>query len=451
MAEYKSDNMDLAEVQKRLVGSRMRLLNTQPFYAMLLLGLRLSVDYAANTAYTDGARIAFNPDFLESLSEDELDFVMMHEVLHVALLHCYRGEGWNQYIFNIACDIVVNSNIFYSMAGLKKNIKILGEVPMNKTPSGEDGYLYTAEEVYKMLMKSAKYITVTVKGRADSGLPSSDPQKGHGNDKNKNGPGNTEKNGKSGPGGSMESDTGTDVGQNGRFDDHGYWQVETDSRIERDTWIERVLEAAEIASTIADKTRGKTPLGAERMLNKLRKPETDWREVLRNFIEEDVSDYSFSPPDRRFADSPFFLPDFNQSTEQISDILFMIDASASMTNQMLSDAYSEVKGALTQFDGRVKGWLGFFDATVIINEFNDEDEFKVIHPKGGGGTAFEPIFEYVRDKMQERPPRVIIILTDGYAPFPSESVTMGIPTLWIINNTDVNPPWGRVARISGSE
>ena len=39
-------------------------------------------------------------------------------------------------------------------------------------------------------------------------------------------------------------------------------------------------------------------------------------------------------------------------------------------------------------------------------------------------------------------------LTDGYAPFPQEKLSMGIPVLWLLNNEEVDPPWGKVARIS---
>ena len=41
----------------------------------------------------------------------KVDFVLMHETLHAALQHCTRGHDYDQYIFNVACDIVVNSNI----------------------------------------------------------------------------------------------------------------------------------------------------------------------------------------------------------------------------------------------------------------------------------------------------------------------------------------------------
>lgn len=113
---------------------------------------------------------------------------------------------------------------------------------------------------------------------------------------------------------------------------------------------------------------------------------------MNDFIQEEVVDYSFSPPDRRFDDSPFFLPDFNGKEDMVEDILFMIDTSGSMSDDMIAAAYSEVKGAIDQFNGKLKGWLGFFDAAIIKPQpFSDENEFKIIKPAGGGGTDFQII------------------------------------------------------------
>ena len=49
--------------------------------------------------------------------------------------------------------------------------------------------------------------------------------------------------------------------------------------------------------------------------------------------------------------------------------------------------------------------------------------------------------------MQDKLPASIIYLTDGFAPWPDENDAMGIPVLWLINNEEVEPPWGKVARI----
>ena len=108
----------------------------------------------------------------------------------------------------------------------------------------------------------------------------------------------------------------------------------------------------------------------------------------------------------------FFLPDFNGKEDMVEDILFMIDTSASMSDAMIAAAYSEVKGAIDPFDGKLRGWLGFFDAAIIEpHPFNDENEFKVIKPAGGGGTDFQIIFEYVIQHMSDKLPTSIILLT----------------------------------------
>ncbi|MBP5222366.1 MAG: hypothetical protein J6Z35_04300 [Lachnospiraceae bacterium] len=77
----------------------------------------------------------------------------------------------------------------------------------------------------------------------------------------------------------------------------------------------------------------------------------------------------------------------------------------------------------------------------------DESEFMLIRPKGGGGTSFRPIFWYVNEEMRDDPPVSIIILTDGYAPYPEERESQGIPVLWLLTTEDAMPPWGRTARI----
>ena len=57
-------------------------------------------------------------------------------------------------------------------------------------------------------------------------------------------------------------------------------------------------------------------------------------------------------------------------------------------------------------------------------------------------------FEYVHKNMQDKLPAIIIVLTDGHDIFPEESITKGIPVLWLLNNDEVIPPWGKVARIT---
>ncbi len=607
MAEF--DNKT-REIVQRLQAIRVKMLREQPFYAVLLMHLRFALDEATPTLYTDGERIAFNPYFVDELDDFQLQFVLMHEILHVALGHCTSEEkDFNHTAYNIACDIVVNSNIMYSLGlikekvdfwgkttgyEVKKEVEIAGEPLIHKTPDGIEGVELDAKEVYALLLKAYPELAKedkqkqeqedgagskqrssnkkSNKGKAqdgktqdtsvetsddnigdnlnedneksnqskksntnggkDSSDKSEDSENGGDDGEKTNEDGNGETDGDNGgdtggiDGTNGETDGGSDTdgkngdgvnGPNGNgddgdcdcsntqgdaanntaiggsgfsdgelgqldnrgkenegnsdpiysdaphnsksfngIDDHSFWDVSdelsNEQKEENEIWTARMVDATEVAEQISiefgSMGRGLTPLAAERVIKELKEVQTDWRTVLENFIQEEINDYSFSPPDRRFEDSPFFLPDFNEKDERVEDILFMIDTSGSMSDEQITTAYSEIKGAIDQFDGKLKGWLGFFDAVVVKpQEFENEDEFKIIRPAGGGGTSFDIIFEYVQNEMRDKPPASIIILTDGYAPFPDEKEAMGIPVLWIINNENAQPPWGKVTRI----
>lgn len=515
-------------IVERLQQARMTLLEQQPFYALLLLHMRFALDLTCETAYTDGTRIAFHPDFIDALSDSELQFVLMHEVLHAALGHPFRHQAqYDIECFDKACDIVVNSNILYSWGMDLRRITLnqFGEA-MHLTPDGEEGYLYSIEQVYgKLMAVKAKQPQMPPPppsqggggdgsdggnggdgkgdgkqqqdedGNADGNSKGGKGQGGKGQDRNGSGSGDNSngkgkggknskggKNGKGGKGGGDGDITDEDLqdlvndllkgravhgkidphadlkkaeqestGKMGEVDDHSFWKGDDEFQTGRDTWMARMVQATDIiAQSQANgaKERGITPIAAERIIEELKNPKLDWRTILNDFVQEEICDYSFSPPDRRMQDSPFFLPDFNEKDESVKDLLFMIDTSLSMSNEQITECYSEIYGAIQQFGGKLQGKLGFFDAVVVEPvPFESEDEFKIIRPKGGGGTSFDIIFDYVQKKMMDEPPVSIIILTDGYAPYPDESCAGGIPVLWIINNDNATPEWGKIARI----
>ena len=86
---------------QRMMHSRAVLLRQYPFFGYLLMQMTLACG-ECGTACTDGKRLIFDPEFAVHLKDDELQFVMLHEVFHCILGHCVRGRGKNQSIFNIA-------------------------------------------------------------------------------------------------------------------------------------------------------------------------------------------------------------------------------------------------------------------------------------------------------------------------------------------------------------
>ena len=415
--------MEITEYEKkkyvgRLLLSRMRLLAGNGFFGLLLMHMKFSLDDNCETASTDGERIYFSPDFMEELSDKELDFVLMHEVMHCALRHCLRTGDRDGFVFNVACDIVVNSNIKRSCDMDDGAITIAKYgVSMHTAPDGKEGFEYTAEEVYEMLTDKAK-----------------------------------KKNGRSGKGGSKKKGalSAKDLDSEGGWDDHSRWGTLGEDGELRDIWAKRLSDAcASISVRDPSNTCGSIPLCALRLLGKLTKPQTDWRTVLECFIQSDPCDYTLCPPDRRFSESPFFLPDYGDREDAVDDVLFMVDTSGSVSDDMLAAAYSEISGAIEQFEGRLRGRLGFFDSVVpkAPEPFESVADIKKIKPVGGGGTSFHAVFDYIERHMTEKPPASIVILTDGYASFPAEHAAGGVPVCWLLTNDVINPPWGKVARI----
>ena len=42
-------------------------------------------------------------------------------------------------------------------------------------------------------------------------------------------------------------------------------------------------------------------------------------------------------------------------------------------------------------------------------------------------------------------------MTDGYAVYPKKDYSKELPVVWLINNLEVTPPWGKIARFNIDE
>ncbi len=414
------------EFSRRILVARMQILLNHGFFGLLLMHMKFSIEDDIETACTDGENIIFGAEFLDSLTDNELVFVMMHEIMHIVLQHCTRKGKYLHEPFNIAADIVVNSNILLENGSNPNSITIgkYGEC-MHVAPDGKEGYNYSVEEVYHMLLNPNTDKNACDGADGDkSAKDSSQSDQGYSQSDNSNSPSS--------------------------WDNHSRWTTIANTDAHNDIWAKRIIDAAEaIKIQKSMQSCGRLPALVNRILEEFRKPQIDWRTILNEFVQEEIVDYSFSPPDKRFYETPFYLPDFNAPDETVKNILFMIDTSASMSDIMIAAAYSEIKGAIDQYDGKLSGKLGFFDAEIVEPKpFYDTNQLKCIKPKGGGGTNFDIIFEYVNKFMYDDQPVSIIILTDGYAKFPNQELANNIPVLWLLNNDYVQPPWGKVARIN---
>lgn len=393
----------------RLTNLRALMLKEYPFFGELMMMLRFGVA-DCETAYTDMKHIVFDPDFAGRLSDEELKFVFMHEVMHCVLKHCVRGEGLISEIYNIACDIVVNSNILYYMG--QSDIKIDGVYAMHRTPNGEEGYRYSAEDVYRMLL---------IQGNGGNG-------------------GSRERGNESKQIDSRNTNTG-------RIDTHEIWSRTEVNEAVTGQWDKAVKEYGGKGYS----PDSFMPPAVRGLLDDwLQNRQVNWKELLYDYIRMvyDSSDYSFSPPDRRFSDYDYILPDDHpELTEQLRDIWFCVDTSGSISREELSEICGEIANIYHEIT-KVEGMISFFDTRVTEPvEFSCREELMEMKPVGGGGTSFVRIFRYLDQNMRDHLPAAIVILTDGYAEMPEESMALGVPVIWLLLKEHEDMPWGKSVRI----
>lgn len=422
----------------KIAAARSSLLAQYPFFGRLLLRMPIGISDCP-TAQTDMETIQFGLEFLSRLSTEETEAVLLHELLHCVLKHCLRTRGKLPFLYNLACDLVVNSMILAMMK--RTELEIDGEPMMHRVPDGSEGRLYTAEQVYAMLVEKANRqqeeagLGIEEKTASDPGQNSKTGSRKKGNGKQTT-DGRTKKH--PNPADQKEAE-----GQNGFQDSHELWKAIKAVQTEQD-WNDRIRQAAQ-----SQNLPGSLPLAIRREVQSIYKePETDWRLLLQSLIRHLEADYTFSRPDPRYED-PFILPSWmnEQTGSQVENIWICVDTSGSISEEQLAEAMEEIYAAFSQIDS-VKGWISWFDAAISEPAaFDSLESIQEIPLRGYGGTSFRQIFEKMPEFFPYELPKMIIILTDGFADFPETEAAQGTEVVWMIVESDVKVPWGEQVTI----
>lgn len=121
---------------------KRRLLVKYPFFGSIVANSNFIPEPSVGTAGTDGKNIYYNPNFIESITNDQQTFIFAHEICHIAFDHIFRSEGKDKELWNIATDSVVNA--FLKQDGLPI-VEGVVDIP--------DAINYDAEEMYKKLLE----------------------------------------------------------------------------------------------------------------------------------------------------------------------------------------------------------------------------------------------------------------------------------------------------------
>lgn len=408
MAEIKDK-----EIETRIVRSRIQLLMKYPFYGTLALQLQIVEDPSVGTAAVDGKRFYYSPDFIKKLTEGELNWIVAHEVMHCALGHIWRRGTRQHQKFNIACDYAIHSLLHESESSDFKMPKGCLYDPKFENKSAED--------IYDMLPE----------------LPSMDIN------------GNGSSKGQDEGEGQGEGQQGNGVPQT--IDNHSKWgedDTQANNQVKEKDWLEKMISAAEVAES---KSQGNVPGMIKRLIGKLKKPQKDWRQLLAEFVQFEVFDYGFLPPDKRlYGFSDVLMPDYNEETEKVQDMVFVIDTSGSIGDRELVSFFSELVGMMQQFQSSVKGHILYVDSNVAaVYDFEDVDDILSAKPAGGGGTDMQEAIRYTMKKTEtdDWDTAGMCILTDGYTDYDMTESDIPFKVLWLITNESQTPPYGQVARM----
>ena len=352
--------------EERITQSRVRLLLNKPFFGQLATRLRLEdASERIPTAATDGRRFLFNREFVDRLTDPELDFLVGHEVLHCVFDHMQARGDREPQLYNAAADFNINMTLVEQRVGDPSGEDKLdgGKICLDWKYQGWNSY-----EIYDDLKQNQQ----DAKGM----------------------------------------DVHLEVGEAGDGDEDGEGVKIEMSEEERKSLADEIKQATIQAAQAAGDG---VPDAIKRMINELVAPKMDWRDVLRVQLESSLkNDFTFMRPSKRSGQVIF--PGMNKDEEL--NLMIALDTSGSISQEMLRDFLSEVQGIMDQYNS-YKIHVVQFDTNVYgADEFTSDDgrtmaEYELV---GGGGTDFDVVFRYMEEYGIE--PDQLVMFTDGY-PFGS--------------------------------
>ena len=404
------------DVQKKFAKARITLLNSQPFFGMIALGMPVIWTDKVKTMGVDGVNLYANESFVDSLDHNELAGVIAHECLHVALLHPTRRGNRNPKGWNIATDYAINAELKKAIAASSEYLLALPEDALYN-PDYEG---LSADDIYNRLPresdrgKDEPEDDETGEGEDDWGkeLLQQDHAK---NEKN------------------IPGDSSGDVGGTGEVFDApaNMDKAELEAKLKQ-----TVVQAATVA-----RSQGKLPGNIASLVDGMLKPVVDWRAKLREHFERVFpSDYSWVRPNRRFVHQGIYLPGVEK--DGTGHIVVGVDTSGSVRDDEIAQFMGEINYICEDITPEMVTVIYCDSKVQKVDEFEGDETF-IPRVAGRGGTRFVPVFDEVEKRGIQ--PKALIYLTDlGCGEYPD---TPGYPVIWGATERMSEPPFGEVVDI----
>ncbi|MDH5393864.1 MAG: VWA-like domain-containing protein [Gammaproteobacteria bacterium] len=417
-------------IETKLGAARTKLILDKPFLGALVLRLpmvKAKADWCPTT-FTDAKKIYYNAEYIDTISAEHVQFVMAREALHCGLSHFARRGHRIKHLWEMACEFAINPILVAE-----------GLIPPADVIVMQQYGDMAAEEIYPLLEENENNSDrdLTDNEKDDSSEDGKKDQaknnQGKNNEKGKGGGkadnDNEDKDQDQGASGKQEQPSSTGGGtrtDQPELDGGAAEQPEALSEAERESlnilWQQRLAGAAQQAMTA-----GKLGDSMMRLVDFMLQPKLPWRSLLSQYMSAIArDDYSYSRPSSRRGD-PALFPSLRSAQLNITVAL---DISGSIKNKEINEFVSEIDAIKGTVRARIV--LLACDAEMAEGapwEFEPWEEFAVnMKLKGGGGTKFTPVFDWLN--KQDSTPDLLVYFTDAVGEFPQAEPNY--PVIWLV-------------------
>lgn len=426
----------------------IKLRSIRQFYSAIYESMEKIMAESVPTMGVSTNKLYYNKDFIDKTSFEELMFINLHEIAHIALMHVARRENRDPDLWNIACDLYVNQCLLEEFRLVIGRVSSISGIVDIKPP--EDGCYCTSIDTEKDYVE---YIYAELEKQGKENGYFSDSGESREYKFNYRGQADRSSNTRYG------SFNATDNNKHFKFEikiqrssgyKHGDLKDEGEDQSNKDQKSRKIISDAVVRSEMLGNMVGDGDSKIERIVKELLKSRIDWKKLLKKYLTEYLStDSSFSKPDKRMYYQKAIYPgQVCEESDHISGIKVCIDVSGSISDDDLSRFYYQVSDILKKF--KVDAELVYWDTFVqSVGSFNSYKEFKRVDCYGGGGTNPAVVFEYFKSKKES--PKVILMFTDGYfyTDWDSEVNRKKYKdTIWVMtkdHNEKFNPSFGKKA------
>lgn len=432
--------------EQKMARSLIKLRMLRPFYSAIYESMDKKCDNSIKTMGVTTNKLVYNSKFIDNTPFEELMFINLHEIGHIALMHVARREQRDPELWNIACDLYVNQSLIDEF-----------HLDIGKSTAVSDSIIIKAPE-YGCYCSSIDLEKDYVE-RIYEKLEEQGKQNGYFSNK----PGEY----KFSYTGSEDSNMNSRYWRNNPNQQYDTFEIQIektssgsnfnkdlidngDDQASKEQQSRKIISDAVVRSEMSGTNVGNSSGNIERLVKELLKSHLNWKKLFKKYlIQLTATDSSFLRPDKRMYYQKAIYP--GQSADEcnaLNGVKICIDTSGSISSDDMSRFFYQVYDILSKF--KVDAELVYWDAEVqSVGNIKSFKEFNRVDCFGGGGTNPAVVFDYFSKKKDK--PVVTLIFTDGYFYgnwYNDINSRNYKDTIWIMTkgyNTDFKPPFGRLA------